>query len=377
MKNYVSFNAKYYKNSNASGEIGHVQRVFKENTNAIEHLTKNNFGCGYNIYDKYKATYKQVEEIKGKKIQENSNTFMDGVLSFSKDQIEKMMKEDPNWKDNLSNHINMFMQDVKKTTGLEPLGWEMHMDEGTAHPDGTYSMNYHAQLIFFNFDFETKKAPLRDLMGRKSNSIWSKLQDLAGERFAPLGFQRGISAEMTKAKHKEKDKFIEEKQAKLEQKIELLEEQIDQQLFLLEKQQNLVAQVVEKVQDLTENYNNTVDYVNNTLDKKEVFSSISKKIKTIFKKYDEDRTFKKSIDRITSFAGQFLGETAFSQLKGVFNEVKKFFIDTNEDPKYNFDYSIKEVSKSLNEVKNTLYENNAEIEVQVEEIKKRRNKLRI
>lgn len=377
MKNYVAFNAKYYKNSNASGEIGHVQRVFHKNKNAIEELTFMNFGCGYDIYERYKETYKKVEEIKGKKIQENSNTFMDGVLAFSNDQIIKLMEEDPNWKKSLSNHIEMYMQDVKKATGLEPLGWEMHMDEGHTNKDGINVINYHAQLIFFNFDFETKKAPLRDLMGRKGDSIWSKLQDLAGQRFEPLGFQRGLSADMTKIKHKEKDQYIDEKHKELEQKIELLEEQIDQQFFLLEKQQNLVAQVVEKVQDLTENYNNTVDYVNNTLDKKEVFSSISKKIKTIFKKYDEDRTFKKSIDRMISLSGQFLGETAFSQLKGVFNEVKKFFIDTNEDPKYNFDYSIKEVSKSLNEVKNTLYENNAEIEVQVKEIKKRRNKLRI
>lgn len=374
MKNYVSFNAKYYKNSNASGEIGHVQRVFKENTNAIEHLTKNNFGCGYNIHDKYKATYKQVEEIKGKKIQENSNTFMDGVLSFSKDQIEKMMKEDPNWKDNLSNHINMFMQDVKKTTGLEPLGWEMHMDEGTAHPDGTYSMNYHAQLIFFNFDFETKKAPLRDLMGRKSNSIWSKLQDLAGERFAPLGFQRGISAEMTKAKHKEKDKFIEEKQAKLEQKIELLEEQIDQQLFLLEKQQNRMELMVEKVQDLRENYDLTVDFVNKHVDRDENFQKIKTAINKITDKYHSSSKFKSTVDTLKETAKSLFGST-YENLENVFYRIKNYFTG-NEDPKYNLD-NVNKVKEELDIVKAEFFSGSLEIKNEVEEIKKKRIKLRM
>lgn len=375
MKNYVSFNAKYYKNSNASGEIGHVQRVFKENTNAIEHLTKNNFGCGYNIHDKYKATYKQVEEIKGKKIQENSNTFMDGVLSFSKDQIEKMMKEDPNWKKNLSNHIEQFMQDVKKETGLEPLGWEMHMDEGTAHPDGTYSMNYHAQLIFFNFDFETKKAPLRDLMGRKSNSIWSKLQDLAGERFAPLGFQRGISAEMTKAKHKEKDKFIEEKQAKLEQKIELLEEQLDHQHLLLEKQQTLVDSMVEKVQDLKENYNLTVDFVNNTLDKEKNFEKNAKVVKKLFNEYEVNPKFKKTVDFLIGVTKKLWPGSSYDFLESTFYSVKNYFTGS-EDPKYDLSVAHK-IKEDLDIVKTTLYSGSAEIKQEVEEIKKKKNKLRI
>jgi len=252
MNNYVSFNAKYYKNSNAQGEIGHVQRVFADNTNQIKEFAKDNFGCGFDIYAKYKETYKQVENIKGKKLQSNSNTFIDGVLSFSRDQMLELMKL-PNWKKDLSQHIEEYMQDVKEMTGLEPLGWEMHMDEGYKDEEtGEFKMNYHAQLIFFNYDFKTNKAPLRELQGRKGDSVWSKLQDVAAERFWDLGFTRGISAEITKAKHKEKDQFIAQKQAEIERlQAELVERQtlMDQ---ALDANQELLEQVSAKVDQSVE-----------------------------------------------------------------------------------------------------------------------------
>ena len=200
-KNFVSLNVEYYKNSNASGEIGHVQRVFAENTNQIKEFAKDNFGCGYNIYERYKEVYDQVESIKGKKIQKTANTFIDGVLAFSRDQMNEVMK-DPDWKTSFSAHIEQFMQDVKEKTGLEPLGWEMHMDEGHTNVDtGEFEHNYHAQLIFFNYDFKTNTAPLRKMKERKGDSIWAKLQDVAGNRFADLGFIRGVTTDITHAKH--------------------------------------------------------------------------------------------------------------------------------------------------------------------------------
>jgi hypothetical protein len=51
MKKYVSVNAKYYKHSKSSGEIGHVIRQFADNKNSIEHLTSENFGS-FKLYSK-------------------------------------------------------------------------------------------------------------------------------------------------------------------------------------------------------------------------------------------------------------------------------------------------------------------------------------
>jgi len=289
MKNFVSFNAKYYKNSNASGEIGHVQRAFAKNTNQIVEFAKDNFGCGYNIYDRYKDVFNQVEGIKNKKIQKTANTFMDGVLSFSRDQMMEIMK-DPDWKTSFSDHIEQFMQDVKEKTGMEPLGWEMHMDEGHKDPvTGEYKMNYHAQCIFFNYDFKTNKAPLRDLMGRKGESIWSKLQDTAGQRFEDLGFVRGVSADMTKAKHQEKDDFIASKQAEIDRlQAELVDrqERMDQ---ALQDNQELLERVAVGIDGLIEQHNKANDIFDRFEQRieleKEIKSDIKEAVQSVYKEF--------------------------------------------------------------------------------------------
>ena len=324
MKNYVSFNAKYYKNSNAAGEIGHVQRVFAENTNQIKQFAADNFGCGYNIYDRYKEVYDQVESIKGKKIQKNSNTFMDGVLSFSRDQMLEIMKK-PDWKTSFSEHIEQFMQDVKEQTGMEPLGWEMHMDEGHKDPEtGEYKMNYHAQCIFFNYDFKTNTAPLRKLEGRKGESIWSKLQGTAGQRFEDLGFVRGVSADMTKAKHQEKDDFIASKQAEIER---LQAELVDRQTRLdraLQDNQEILERVAVGIDDLIEQHNKANDIFNRFEERieleKEIKSDIKEVAQSIYKEV-------KSNEFLTNLYEQF--KTIFpethAKIGNLYNKVAHYF----------------------------------------------------
>jgi hypothetical protein len=332
MKNYVSFNAKYYKNSNASGEIGHVQRVFATNTNQIVEFAKDNFGCGYNIYDRYKEVFDQVESIKGKKIQKNSNTFMDGVLSFSRDHMLEIMK-DPDWKTSFSNHINDFMQDVKKQTGMEPLGWEMHMDEGHKDPvTGEYKLNYHAQCIFFNYDFKTNKAPLRDLMGRKGDSIWSKLQDTAGKRFEDLGFVRGVSADMTKAKHDEKDDFIASKQAEIERlQAELAQRQIQQERAL-KANQELLEEAAAATDEILAECNEAIDILNKREEKRvaesELRETIKNNIEQFTEKFNESSKLRTYVE---SFSQSF---PVFTEaLKTTYKRLVEFFnIDDSGDP---------------------------------------------
>ena len=330
MKNYVSFNAKYYKNSNAAGEIGHVQRVFAENTNQIKQFAADNFGCGYNIYDRYKEVFKQVEDIKKKKIQENANTFMDGVLSFSRDQMLEIM-QDPDWKKSFSNHINDFMQDVKEKTGMEPLGWEMHMDEGHKDPEtGEYKMNYHAQCIFFNYDFKTNKAPLRDLMGRKGESIWSKLQDTAAQRFEDLGFVRGVSADMTKAKHKEKDDYIASKQAEIERlQAELVERQAQQERAI-QYNQELLETVCEKVDVLVNHYNENKDslfkLVDRVKEEREIKSELNEMYKDVTGKLKESTIFQNIKDQIETIFPEFYEKTA-----KFLNKIANYFNDGTTD----------------------------------------------
>jgi len=358
MKNFISFNAKYYKNSNASGEIGHVQRVFAENTNQIKQFAKDNFGCGYNIYDRYKEVYKQVEEVKGKKIQSNSNTFMDGVLSFSRDQMLEIMK-DPNWKTSFSEHIEQYMQDVQDKTGLQPLGWEMHMDEGHKDPEtGEFKMNYHAQCIFFNYDFKTNKAPLRDLMGRKGDSIWSKLQDVAANRFADLGFVRGISADMTKIKHQEKDDLIASKQAEIERLQAEMQDHQSRMDQALQANQELLERVAVGIDGLIEQHNKANDIFDRFEQRieleKEIKTDINNIVKSMYKGFQSNKIL---VDLYEQFKTFF--PIAHEKCSGLYNKVVEYF---------NKDSDAGELLPLLKEAKASI----PEVENLQEELKRRR-----
>jgi len=152
------------------------------------------------------------EGIKGKKFQSNANTFMDAVLAFSLDQME-VIKKDSNWKEKMTECMGQFGEVLKDKYGLQPVGFNFHCDEGHTNINGDLildetgrpKMNYHAHFIFINYDPITKQAPFRKM----KRSDWSKIQDLAGEAFGSLGFERGISSEITGKRHLEKQELIE------------------------------------------------------------------------------------------------------------------------------------------------------------------------
>lgn len=238
MKNYVSANFKYYKDSNASAEIGHVQRSFAKNKNVIEEFSRDNFSSNFDIFKKYKEQVKLAEEQKNKKFQKNSNMFLDCVLAFSESQFEELKRTSFDYQTEMREALDNYSERVRQKTGLMPVGWAFHADEGHYNEEEKrYVMNYHAHLIFLNYNFNTKKQPLRDLQKRGNESVWSKLQDEAQLSFENLGFQRGESKKATNKKHLEKDDFIEHKQGQSLQfldavleKADLLEQQLDEHL---------------------------------------------------------------------------------------------------------------------------------------------------
>lgn len=267
MKNYVSANFKYYKHSNASAEIGHVQRSFAKNKNVIEKFSQDNFSSKFDILTRYKEQVRLAEEQKEKKFQKNSNLFLDCVLAFSEQQFEELKRTSFDYQTEMREALDDYAERVKQKTGLTPTGWAFHADEGHYNEEEKrHVMNYHAHLIFLNYNFETKKQPLRDLQKRGSESVWSKLQDEAQSSFENLGFQRGESKEATNKKHLEKDDFIEQKQEQSLQiidavleKADLLEQQIDEHLqrkakideakkivdsFVIEIQKSFIAQKI-------------------------------------------------------------------------------------------------------------------------------------
>lgn len=212
MTNFVSINFKYYENSNKS-EIAHVSRKFKEDKNVLDkNLTKDNFGSKFDIEERYEELLEfakaNTKEKTGRAFQ-TKNTFLDGVLAFSKEQMFEL-KQDPDWKEKMSALVEQYMLDVQSKTGFMPVGWAFHLDEGKYDENGQIELNHHAHLLFMNHDEKTGKAPLREFQKRKSDSIWSELQTLAGARFNDMGFVRGISKEVTQRRHKEKDEYVSE-----------------------------------------------------------------------------------------------------------------------------------------------------------------------
>jgi FtsZ-binding cell division protein ZapB len=230
MKNYISVNAKYYKHSKSSGEIGHVIRQFSDNINSIESLLGENFG-DLNLDTKYKSMLAEFEKVKGKKFQSNANTYIDAVVGFSLDQME-VLKGQPDWKERISKSMELFGEAIKQNYGLQPVGFNFHCDEAHTDKHGNIvknesnrdKINYHAHFIFINYDPLTKQAPLRKM----KKVDWSRIQDIAGETFEKLGFERGISKEITGKRHLEKQELIENSYREIKDiKSSLVKECID------------------------------------------------------------------------------------------------------------------------------------------------------
>ncbi|MDG3089176.1 plasmid recombination protein [Vibrio hannami] len=219
MSNYISFNFKYFKHSQ-KGTLNHNSRKHENIDNIRSDLSDRNFSLG-NTDRLYQRVYDRVTERKGKSIQKNANTFIDGVLAFGRDQMDHLIDKygKKNVQKYLDNQIKKYMEKLRDEFGFEPVSYDFHMDEGHYDKDGAWQPNYHAHIVMFNYDFKTDTAPLRKMMGKSGKRKTSLMQDLAGQAFKGGGFVRGISAEETKRKHLERDEYIAKKQAKIESEL--------------------------------------------------------------------------------------------------------------------------------------------------------------
>lgn len=360
MSNFVAVNFKYYKNSQAHGEIGHVMRVFEKNTNAIESLTHENFGSDFDLvakYDELLAFAKQnTKEKTGRAYQDKkANTFLDGVLAFSNEQMLEL-KKDPNWKSKMSQHIEQFMLEIEQKTGFMPVGWKFHLDEGTMEENGNYRLNHHAQMIFMNHDKATGKAPLREFQKRKGDSIWSELQTLAGERFKDLGFVRGVSAEDTHKKHLEKDKYIDKKQESnlsaaehVERGIAIVSEEARKLYWANRVNAKRLTAVSEQLEALESLHTNDERY-----DKKfTMLSGHVSRVKNNFEKlYNNKTSFRMFISSIEKTFPR-----PFKHAKETISAVLAFF--GAEKPKLEYKQKIKEMKTILQQVSEDGYDTSA------------------
>ncbi|MEZ9131575.1 hypothetical protein BCU74_03850 [Vibrio breoganii] len=316
-KTQIAVNTKFFSRTQAKGEMAHVMRLFAEDKNVLSpELTKHNFGTSD------EAIQQRYSDAVGCMHKSAKNSLIDSLLVLPYEQVKVMQEEckrkGENWRKELHVAIEKMMLRMELELGFKPVGYKMHMDEGVRKEDGTTVLNTHAHLLFANYcdkdvtltktrkitqkdehgkamrdpkkpskwlyeldeDGKPKteeytvdlkdKAPLSHHQGRGKNSAWAKQQDIATEHLAHLGFTRGTSAEVTKAKHLEKDQFIEQKLQKtliagkkayedlreqvLEQKAEraVAERKAEKALQLLGGRLEKVDEFIEKRSELYE-----------------------------------------------------------------------------------------------------------------------------
>lgn len=353
MKNFVSFNIKAKKKSDADPMILHLEnpKARKKSDNVIfpenSHLNVSSQG----ILKKYQEVTKRIENIKGKKIQKNANHYLEGVLAFS---FEKYNEDPEKFRNETPKLIEKYMNDIAEKYHFEPLGYSLHFDEGsTCEETGEQKLNIHAHLSFINFDFKTKKARFREIQQKYNskrkypNEHFIKMQDLAGECFKTLGFKRGVEKQQSKTEHLEKVEFVEKKLKEKEEKIEGLEKKIKAvNKKGREKQQKIRDLEVEKelLEEYSENLKEEVKNAENRLEKIKVLTnSIFKKALVIAKKYisnfykNNEQEYKKDIDSYSKVvidyeqfdkneaekAQEEINKDLFNDNKNIVNDIRK------------------------------------------------------
>ncbi|WP_412495452.1 hypothetical protein [Vibrio cyclitrophicus] len=265
MKNKIGVRTEYFTKSQAKGIRAHVKRELQNDVNVVdERLTKHNFGIKSEAMDRnYELALKLMP-------QSVKNSLIDSVLVLPLDQFKEVQKEHPKeWKNKLHESIISMMKEMEAELGFMPIGYKMHLDEGTPDPEtGEVKLNPHAHLQFANVCTKditltkTKKVTLKDENGkalkdpkkpnkylyeldedgkpktevidiplkgraplslhqtRGKDSAWAKQQDIAAKHLQHLGFERGVSKELTKAVHLSKTQHVKRELRNSEQKIE-------------------------------------------------------------------------------------------------------------------------------------------------------------
>ncbi|EHA1101209.1 hypothetical protein FG314_24825 [Vibrio alginolyticus] len=267
----IAVRSEYFTRTQAKGEMAHVKREFANDKNVVdEKLTENNFGTPpERISERYFAAMEAMPT-------KTKNTLIDSVLVLPVEQFEQVQKDSPDdWRNKIHNAIVSTMSEMENEMGFKPVGYRVHLDEGEKLEDGTVKLNPHAHMLFANVCTKeitlkkTKNVTLKDendkaikdpkkpgkylyardengdvlteeveipLQGRSplslhqtrgSKSIWARQQDIAAKHLAPLGFERGTSKELTKAKHLKKEEHVKRELARRTAETEAQQAKID------------------------------------------------------------------------------------------------------------------------------------------------------
>lgn len=264
-KNAVSARCRYYKYPAALAALDHAngkRNGFTNSNNVHWEHSDNNYFYYFHGADSCTEALdlmmQRHKEVTGKKVRVDNNVLFEHILCFSEEHYSFL--ESKYGKDKLEEAmtilIKRYCQAIKSEFGVEALGFDTHIDEGRYESNlycesdlhdsslssrknvdhekpvhGKFVRNPHCHVQFINFDFDRKVAPLRGLLKKGKNSAgktnplnpnFEKIQDIAFDVFKRLGFERGVSRNITGRKHLKKEEFVKQNIGKLEvQAIEL------------------------------------------------------------------------------------------------------------------------------------------------------------
>lgn len=153
--------------------------------------------------------------------QANANWFIRGIITFSPEGVpsaEATGEEREKFDVELVKHAKNYIETVAARLSVNPVYMSLHCDESTVH----------VHYLLENSDKDTGRSVSRKI----KPSDCRKLQDMAGVAFAEMGFQRGVSRDVTGARHQTVRESHRIEQQKLEgvtaKKVEQLEEVSDE-----------------------------------------------------------------------------------------------------------------------------------------------------
>ena len=252
IKAFAAVRTRYYKADKAYSILDHSnanRSGFTCSANVYPEFSHNNVGlytkgCK-NSVEALNQACGSYKDVTGKKTRKDFNLLFEHIVILSEQQYVKIEKKygDVKAKQLLVNYLRKYAVQIKNEFGFEPIGIDLHLDEGR-YEGGQFIRNIHAHVSFFNYDFKNKVAPLRHLMAKGKNSKsrtnqlnpnFEKMQDIVANTFKPLGFERGESKSVTGREHLQKEKFVKEKLNEMTQTVEVLNsrnQELESQLTL-------------------------------------------------------------------------------------------------------------------------------------------------
>ncbi|AEP29690.1 hypothetical protein [Brumicola nitratireducens] len=277
MNKFVGVSSYYYKKDAALAVLDHAHSLrngFTKSVNVKTEFSKDNAGIYYHgaqsCSEALQILCEKHKVLTGKKVRSDNNVLFEHVLWLSLDQYEYLEKR--YGKDSTKKAVlkcaQKYCESIKKEFGFEICGFDLHLDEGyfgdsTGLDDSKFIRNPHIHCQFMNYDLTKKISPLRHLMKKqkvegktpKLNAHFVKIQDISHECFHPLGFQRGVSKDITSREHLQKEDFVKKQLQKrlLEtQKLRLRNESLEQKLSNKSKE---LEDAKTKLNDVKHEYN--------------------------------------------------------------------------------------------------------------------------